>query len=114
MVDIVRRRGWAERVTVQSFDTRSVRAVAALDPSIALAVLEKEPTLNVDDMRRWGATTWSPHYAFLDADLIDRAHLAGLAVIPWTVNLPEHIGAPIDLGVDGLISDRPDVVISTR
>jgi glycerophosphoryl diester phosphodiesterase len=31
-------------------------------------------------------------------------------VIPWTVNEPEHIGALLDGGVDGVISDHPDRV----
>jgi glycerophosphoryl diester phosphodiesterase len=41
------------------------------------------------------------------------ALLAGCAgrVIPWTVNEPADIRKVLDLGVDGIISDRPDLVL---
>jgi glycerophosphoryl diester phosphodiesterase len=40
--------------------------------------------------------------------LIRKSHRRGLAVIPWTVNDPAQMGALIDRGVDGLITDYPD------
>ncbi len=111
VVDLVRAHGLQARVIVQSFDTRSVRAVAALDPSLALAVLEKGPSLDLEQVRGWGVGTWSPHYAFLDAELIARAHDAGLKVVPWPVNELDAMLALAEFGVDGLITDRPDLAL---
>ena len=42
---------------------------------------------------------------------IREAHAAGLAVIPWTVNDPFAMERVIDVRVDGLISDRPDILV---
>ena len=41
---------------------------------------------------------------------LKEARSLGLKVIVWTVNEPQHIVLMLDLGVDGIISDRPDLV----
>jgi len=57
-----------------------------------------------------GGTIWSPYFGDLDAAKLAEAHALGLKVIPWTVNQPAQIDSMLALGVDGLISDRPDLV----
>jgi len=126
--------GMTERVTVQSFDWRTLRLLGALAPEIALVALtdqqEGEDTieagkpgasswlgeLDVDDhggsvpklVAALGAKTWSPHARDLTPALVIEAHSLGLAVVPWTVNDPEDMEAAIALGIDGLITDYPD------
>jgi glycerophosphoryl diester phosphodiesterase len=126
--------GMASRVTVQSFDWRTLRLLAALAPEIALVALtDQQPDedtieagkpgasawlgeLDVDDhggsvpklVQALGATTWSPHARDLTPALVVEAHSLGLAVVPWTVNDPKDMALAIGLGVDGLITDYPD------
>jgi glycerophosphoryl diester phosphodiesterase len=57
-----------------------------------------------------GGHTWSPNFNDLDRAKRDEAKALGLLVIPWTVNDPAQIARMLDLGVDGIISDRPDRV----
>ena len=59
-----------------------------------------------------GGTIWSPFYNDLDAAKLKEARDLGLKVVVWTVNTPEHIARMLDLGVDGIISDRPDLVLA--
>lgn len=61
-------------------------------------------------VRAAGGSIWAPFHQDLDAAMLAEARALGLAVIPWTVNEPADIAAMMDLGVDGLISDRPDRV----
>ncbi len=48
----------------------------------------------------------------LDADLVARAHAQGKGVHVWTVNSPRQMSAFIDLGVDNIITDYPDLLIA--
>jgi len=62
-------------------------------------------------VRAAGGRIWSPQYRDLDADSLKEAHALGLQVVVWTVNDPAQIARMLDLGVDGIISDRPDLVL---
>jgi glycerophosphoryl diester phosphodiesterase len=57
-----------------------------------------------------GGDIWSPFFDDLDAAQLREARALGLRVIPWTVNTSADIAKVLDLGVDGIISDRPDRV----
>lgn len=130
----IREAGMSARVTVQSFDWRTLRLLGALAPEIALVALtDQQPDedtietgkpgpspwlgeLDVDDhqgsvpklVNALGAKTWSPHARDLTPGLVAEAHALGLAVVPWTVNEPKDMEAALAVGVDGLITDYPD------
>ena len=129
LLAVVDRHGMRARVTVQSFDWRTLQAVRRLAPEVATAALTaRQPFLdNVSDAR-WtgglkleehgnsvprlvqacGAAIWSPFHRDLSEATLVEAHALGLKVIPWTVNEPALMDRLIAWGVDGLISDYPD------
>jgi len=56
------------------------------------------------------STVRDPAYVpFTNEVLVETAHRAGMRVVPWTVDAPETLAALIDLGVDGVVTNRPDV-----
>lgn len=99
-----------DRVTVQSFDHRSLRAARAAEPRLQIAALTRRNEAFDPEFATF-ADIWSPDYRSLSADSIGAAHEAGLLVIPWTVNDSDDMTRLIGLGVDGLISDRPDLAM---
>jgi glycerophosphoryl diester phosphodiesterase len=134
VVTAVTAAGFADRVTVQSFDWRTLVEVRRLEPSLATACLTIDSkSMNTvrpesDGVSAWhaglsaaahghsivrlvraaGCSTWSPFWRNLTAELVAEAHAAGLRVVAWTVNEPADIDQLAALGVDGLITDYPD------
>ncbi len=127
VLEVVRGAGTTDRTTFQSFDFACIDALFAVDDGLELACLT---SLEVDDPLPWlggrnlddfegslvrlvgsvPCQTWSPRFADLDATLVREAHDFHLRVVPWTINEPEAIAQAYDMGVDGIISDRPERV----
>lgn len=107
--------GLEDRVIIQSFDHRSLWAVRQVNPTIRLAALSRQPaSADLPGIAQKGANIWSPRASQLTKPLVDKAHKLGLLVIPWTVNDPDDMRAMLDMGVDGLITDRPDILLALK
>lgn len=113
----------ADRVTIQSFDWRSLQRVQQRAPHIATAYLTsrnvKDPAwtagLRLEDhgsvprmVKAAGGAVWAPSARTLSEALVREAQALGLRVVPWTVNEPADMERLVDWGVDGLITDYPD------
>lgn len=106
----------ADRVVGQSFWPESVAALAEADPGLrrGLLVFQVPDEGGVDELVRvaadLGVMTVNPYGPLLvqHPDLVDRLHAAGLQVMVWTLNEPEHWAGAVALGVDAVITDRPD------
>jgi glycerophosphoryl diester phosphodiesterase len=130
VLEVVRAEDMERRVTIQSFDWRTLRAVQRLAPGIPTAALSarQKGLDNIGD-GRWtagltlaeqgsiprmvkalGAPIWSPFHGELNEASLAEARALGLQVVPWTVNDPAVIERLLDWKVDGLISDYPDRV----
>ena len=103
--------GWADRVVVQSFDHRSLRTIRKVDDEIRLAALTTGGEAKVKVYNGYGFNIWSPRARDLTPELLAEAQGLGLRVIPWTVNDVDEMERLIEMGVDGLISDRPDLLL---
>ena len=99
------------RAMVSSFNVDAVDAVAVVDPSIprALATEFLSPAQAVERAVAHGMVALHPFEAMVDAAFVRRAHEAGLALSPWTVNDGERMVDLIQMGVDGIHTDVPDV-----
>ncbi|MDB5871784.1 MAG: glycerophosphoryl diester phosphodiesterase [Ramlibacter sp.] len=128
LLKVVRDAGMTQRVSIQSFDWRTLRLVQQLEPAIPTVYLTVQ-TANTDNLRdgEWtgglkfadyrsapkmvkaaGGAVWSPNGGAVTEALVKEAQSLGLKVIPWTVNNPPDMERLIAWGVDGLISDYPD------
>ena len=110
LVALVRERGLAQRVTVQSFDAEALRAVGRLAPDLERVALVDELE-QIEPMLSTGARVLSPRSSLLREGDIERYHHRGLRVIPWTVNTVDEMRRLIDWHVDGIITDRPDLLL---
>jgi glycerophosphoryl diester phosphodiesterase len=134
LLDLLRTEEFEDRVMVQSFDWRTLQLVQKLAPEIPTVYLTlqagRDPTVFADKASDWsagfnpaehgksvprtikaaGGAIWSPYARDLTPELIVEAHGLGLKVVVWTVNQPADMAHLIEMGVDGIISDRPDLL----
>ena len=135
VIEAVRSAGLARRCSILSFDWRTLAVVQKEAPEIATVYLTARQRWldNIGADRpegsawtagvRWrdhgsvprmvhaaGGRAWSSYFGDLDAAQVREAQALGIQVLAWTVNEPRDIERVLDLGVDGIVSDRPDRV----
>jgi glycerophosphoryl diester phosphodiesterase len=120
VVDEVRHAGAIERVCLGSFSLTALRAARARAPEVATSGARLEVRIAL--YRSWVHLSPGrvPYRAFqvpetsgstrvVSPRFVQLAHKAGIAVHVWTVDEPLDIRRLLGWGVDGIISDRPDV-----
>ena len=105
-----------DQVIVSSFGEGAVARVRQLDPSLPTAFVTAVLTDDqvddlVEEVAAAGHVALHPHHLTVTPHLLDRCHGAGLAVNTWTVDDPERIHALAALGVDGVVTNVPDVAL---
>jgi glycerophosphoryl diester phosphodiesterase len=118
--------GAVERICVSSFQQRSVDTIRAEHPEIATSASVREARWTLHrSWVRWPLVSEQPYFAFqvpeftgrlrvVSPAFIRQVHKQGQVLQVWVVNERRDIMRLLDWGVDGIISDRPDVAISTR
>ena len=122
VIAVIRRHDAVERVSVGSFGLGAIRTVRALEPRLATSAAREEvrwalyrswfgwpigrvPYVGFQVPERSGGTrVVSPRF-------VQAAHRAGLAVHVWTVDREDDARRLLGWGVDGLITDRPDLIV---
>jgi glycerophosphoryl diester phosphodiesterase len=109
-------RGGRDRVIVSSFGEGAVARVRALAPDLPTALLtavltDEQVDGLVEEVVAAGHVALHPHHLTVTPHLLERCHGAGLAVNTWTVDEPERIAALAALGVDGVVTNVPDVAL---
>jgi glycerophosphoryl diester phosphodiesterase len=101
-----------DRVTLQSFDHRTLISARQILPEIQLAALfADKPKDIVKATRAAQAQIVSPHFELITKKDVADIHNAGLLVVPWTVNTEVDWLHVIELGVDGIITDDPEALL---
>lgn len=134
LLKVINDNGMQARVQIQSFDWRTLQAVQRLAPGLPTVYLTAQLS-NLDNIMAisgsdspWtagfqfkahgtiprmiqaaGGSHWSSFWRELDAAKVKEAQALGLKVLAWTVNERKAMNDLLDMGVDGLITDRPDV-----
>ena len=138
LVAAIRAGGVERRAAIQSFDWRTLQLVQREAPEIPTVYLTVEKGF-MDSIQRdqpaslWtagfhvsrhggsvprmvkaaGGAVWSPYFAEMTREHVAEAQSLGLRVVVWTVNEPADMRRMIEWGVDGIISDRPDILRTT-
>lgn len=134
LVAAIREGGMSGRAAIQSFDWRTLAVVQREAPEIPTVYLTSVSGF-MDNIQAtgdspWtaghrardhggsiprmikaaGGAVWSPYQGDLTRETIREAQTLGLKVVAWTMNEPTGMRRLIEWGVDGIISDRPDLL----
>ena len=134
LFNVIREQGFMERITIQSFDWRTLQETQRQFPGVRTSYLSVNQSwhnniqsgvpgpspwtagFDIDTfdggvpemIKTAGGNTWSPYFREVSAAKIQQAHDLGLQVKVWTVNEEDTMEAMISMGVDGIITDYPD------
>lgn len=113
VVNILQNKNILNRTSIQSFDLRPLRVLHEKYPSIKTSYLvfgaESANAEKQIALLGFKPTIYSPEYKYVNKAMVDYCHQKNIQVIPWTVNTKEEINALIELKVDGIITDYPNL-----
>lgn len=126
-----------ERAQVIAFDWRALRRVQQIEPTLPVSYLTISSKdwdtiesgkpgasvwmagIDVDDfggstpraVAGTGSRMWSPNSGNVTPESVEEAHKLGLKIYPWTANTREDMVKFIQMGVDGITTDKPDLLL---
>lgn len=114
VMQIVFEKKISDRVTIQSFDVRSLKIMSQKYPSMKLSFLidvgSSIPLRNFKKILGFKPNIISPDYSLLTQEIVDTLHQHQVSVIPWTVDDITSAKKLYQMGVDGIITDYPDKI----
>ncbi len=116
VVEAIRRHGMVEQSVISSFEPLALERIHRLAPEISLQSLynkKLQEGLRPEKIcAAVGSRALNCSWKEVTAEWIAGAHQAGLELNVYTVNEPEDFRQMLQLGVDGVITDRPDRLLS--
>lgn len=110
--EVIKEFGFEHRVTLQSFDHRTLLSAARLAPDLQRSALFSDaPEDWLEAALAADAHVVSPHHQIIDRKSVTTMQDEGLAVIPWTANSKRQWARLLKLGVDGIITDDPKALM---
>jgi glycerophosphoryl diester phosphodiesterase len=112
-IKVIKEKGIFNRATIQSFDPRSLQYLHKIYPDAITSLLIEDSDHRPfeEQILELGFTpsAYSPHFSLVTPELVKKCHDKKILLIPWTINNVDEMRKQIKLGVDGIISDYPDL-----
>ncbi len=113
VVDLIERKKFISECIVTSFDFPAIDRVKELNPSIKAGYLFSQIPEDVDVFNA-NVDLFSVKYKIVTKEFVDKAHAHHKDVHVYTVNDPKEMQRLIDLGVESIITDRPDILVKMQ
>ncbi len=102
-----------KRLIIQCFDERALKIMHQKYPQVQTSFLiELNDKRNLEEqLKSVGYTPeyYSPHYKRVTPELVKECHQHNIKIVPWTIDDIATIRQQADMGVDGIITDYPDL-----
>jgi glycerophosphoryl diester phosphodiesterase len=142
LMAVVNQKNIQNRLTIQSFDVRTLKILHQTSPKVKLSLLvQGKMNLTEEQLRKYGLTEkevadyfkqmnakkggmeeelanlgfvpdiYSPYFSGVDEQMVQKAHQKKMLILPWTVDKEEDMISLAKMGVDGIITNSPDIMI---
>lgn len=111
VLKVVREKGVEKNVIIVSFLEGALSKIRELNGKVETGLIyakHRNPIRAASDLK---ANYLLPLYRFTHTADVQKAHQNGLKVIVWTINNPEEAAEYVKKGVDGIASDKPDILV---
>lgn len=112
VAETIRRHNLAERVLVSSFNPPTLKRFRALMPDVPIGYLYYPDFDTRAMMEGFSYEAYHPHFELIDESTVRAAREAGHILNTWTVNDTPVARTLRDMGVQGIITNKPDEMIS--
>jgi len=100
-----------KQVIISSFLEEAILKVRELDPEVETGLIYAKHSNPIKAALALKANYLIALYRFVHTANVEKAHQNGLKVIVWTINCPEEAATFAKKGVDGIASDKPDILL---
>jgi glycerophosphoryl diester phosphodiesterase len=121
VLDLIRARRLTDRVLIMAFQPDTLRRARALDPALPTVLLISKARMDregiatvIQEAREIRASHLGIDHRAVDASTVAAARAANLTLAAWTVNAEPDMRRMADIGIDILITDRPDLATRLR
>lgn len=114
VMEVISQKSIEDKVIIQSFDPEILNLMHSKHPEIEVAYLVADEGIEKNlKLLNFTPAIYSPHFKLVrDEKFVDSVRAKEMRLVPWTVNELKEIQSLIEMGVDGIISDYPERVIS--
>lgn len=112
VMEVVKTKNIGNRFYIQSFDFRPLTYTRKQYPQVTIGFLTSSRTMSLDDNLKkleFKPDLYSPEYHLVTKELVEACKKQGMKLVPWTVNTAAEMKTLIDLGVNGIITDYPNL-----
>jgi len=111
VLQTIEERALENEALITSFYHPVVKRVKELSPYVRTGViLASRPLKPITLVLEANSDALFPKHIFVDLQMVQEIHKCNLAVYPWTVNTIDQTRPLIDMGVDGIVTNKPDIL----
>jgi glycerophosphoryl diester phosphodiesterase len=114
VLSIVHAKSLEKNVVITSFLEDALKKVRELDKDIETGLIYAKHTNPIKAALELKANYLFALYRFTHTANVQKAHENGLKVVVWTINNPEEVEEYAKKGVDGIASDKPDILMNVN
>ncbi len=114
LIEFIEKNNLKDKVIIQSFNYEILQIIHKKASGLTIGLLNDSLKTSTQCIRKLGFSPhyYNPHYSLVSAILVNKLHKQNIKVVPWTVNKMDDMKSLINMGVDGIITDYPNRLVS--